>query len=369
MPLQDAVNSLNSVTLSNISNYGAGNIWNKTGDVPSIEQLSGGFKSITSINKPEVLNLTYVPKEVPEFEGHLVNGIEILSGVNPVRRGSSEALAQKLSGAAYALLDAKSIEYLQGLVRSGVRWLEQAATATVSIYRRFGTAPQVIELAGRSNKAFMDDFVGQRDLSTIERVTVDIGNPMSRTVAGRLNLVDYLLKLPSSPIKTPEQIEEVLATGRMEPVIEGERLELLNIKAENEALSDGQPVHAVFCDNHPMHMREHASTAASPAARENPALLQNLQLHMAEHSNLWRTTDPAILMACGVPPPPPPPGMMGPPGTGGPPPGPPHIAGPQPHGHTSAMVPPNGAGAMSQPEMPHVAQPPLGAPAPMPGVM
>jgi hypothetical protein len=253
-------------------------------------------------------------------------------------------------------------------VRGAVRWLEQVATATVAIHKRYGTVPMIVELAGKTSKAFMNDFVGVRDLSSIERVSVDIGNPMSRTVAGRLNLVDYLLKLPSSPIKTPEQIEEVLSTGRLEPVIEGERLELLNIRQENEKLSDGEMVQAAFCDNHLLHLREHASVIASPVARQDPGLLGNLQQHMSEHGMLWRTTDPAILFALGVPPPPPPPQMAGPSVTPPPQPGATTSTEPPQAGNVSAtMVPPDGAGAMPQPSMPNMPNNPGANSAPMPG--
>jgi hypothetical protein len=189
---------------------------------------------------------------------------------------------------------------------------------------------------------------------------------MTRTVAGRVNIATMLMQMQPSAIKTPEELQQVLDTGRLDPAVEGTRAELLNIRAENEMLQDGKPAMAAFTDNHPMHMREHAAVIASPEARSSPEVLNALSEHMNEHANLWRTTDPTILMAIGVPPPPPPP-MMGPPGMAGP---------PQPGATNGTPPPPEGAadgtGPMAQgPDVqtPGLPPQPNGDAGVMPGVM
>jgi hypothetical protein len=207
---------------------------------------------------------------------------------------------------------------------------------TIRHYRTFLQYPQVVLMAGKANRSIAKEFSGDT-FTGIERVAVDIGNPMTRTIAGRMNIAEMLLQMPQSPIKTPEELQQVLATGRLEPAIEGVQAELLNIRAENEMLMDGKVPMAAATDNHPMHMREHPCVIASPEARESPELVNATMQHMQMHANLWRTTDPTILMALGVPPPPMMQPGMAPPGAA--PPGPPGAA-PGP----AAALQPNGQG-------------------------
>jgi hypothetical protein len=60
-------------------------------------------------------------------------------------------------------------------------------------------------------------------------------------------------------------------------------------------------------------MREHSSVLASPEARENPAVIEAVMTHIlgpGGHAELWRGTDPALLMALDIAPPPPDPALM-----------------------------------------------------------
>jgi hypothetical protein len=378
---QHVVNSLDSTITSAIANVGYGSVWVKAGDNLDVESVTGNLKMIRSANKPEPLNLLEIPQLVNEYKNQKIAGMEAISGVNSARRGTL-VNEKAMSGAALALVDAKAIEYSKGLERGYVKWLERMATAIIRAYRRYAKVPQVALVAGKANRSYMKQFTGA-DLDRIERVTVDLGSPLARTVSGRMNLAQMFLgmvnpKTGDSVIKTPDQLVQVLNTGRLEPVIEATTAELMNIRAENERLSDGKPCHALISDNHPLHIREHLITTNSPEARESaqpgpdgmpgvtPAdvALEHVQEHMA----LWSEAPPALLAALGVPPPPMPVAPVPPPGAvdgggGGPvPPGQ-----PQPDG---AVPAPGGMGDALQGSMPQMPKSPLTgerAEYPMPG--
>lgn len=143
----------------------------------------------------------------------------------------------------------------------------------------------------------MKEFTGA-DLSEINRVTVDVGSPLSRTTAGKLSILESLAQ--AGLIKNMDQYLQVLQTGTLEPAIEGETAELMLIRSENEKLGEGAgDVIAVATDNHSMHIQEHKSVLASPESRSNPAIVQATLAHIQEHINLLSTVDPNLLAMMG----------------------------------------------------------------------
>lgn len=350
LPLQHVNSTIKSLILSHINNYGTGVYWTKPGGNTTISDLKAGFKLLKSPEPPQAIAPPPIPDYMPEVARDNVATMEALSGINSVRRGtvnSERTIQPQLA----ALLDAKAIEFSYGLQRCYVRFLEGMATKTIQLYQRFAKAPQVAQLVGKANRPYMREFTGN-DLSQISRVTVDIGNPLSRTTSGRMQLAQLYMQIQPSPIQTPQQLEEVLSTGRLEPAIEATRAELLRIRSENEALSDGRPVQACAYDHHPTDIREHLAVISSPEARALPQpdetgmippeamqaqqVLEATLAHIQQHLDLWRSTDPAALAALGIPPPPPPPMPAPPLGATVTPP-------PQPGAPGGTVAPPRGA--------------------------
>ena len=75
----------------------------------------------------------------------------------------------------------------------------------------------------------------------------------------------------------------VLETGRLESATRATRDELLLLKTEYERLQEGvvPPVHHLH--NHALHYKENAAVLYSPENLENPAVLQAVEAHLAEH--------------------------------------------------------------------------------------
>lgn len=299
LPIQDAVNSLFSTILSNQSSFGVQSIIMPRGTdiVPS--SLVGGLNLIEynaiGGGKPEPLQLTSTPKEVFDFLQQLIHEMETISGVNSVTRGNPEPNLK--SGNAMALIQSMSLQYMSGLQQSYVQLIEDVGTGMIKMLQRFASVPRIAMITGKSNRSYMKEFTGD-DLSSISRVIVDVGNPLARTTAGRVEMAEQMLQM--SLIKTPEQYLMVVNTGKLESMTEDTVSELLLIKAENEALvSNDIEVVAVATDQHSLHIKEHKSVLADPDLRRDPALVKRTLDHIQEHINLLQTLDPQFLAMMG----------------------------------------------------------------------
>jgi hypothetical protein len=295
--VQDAIDMLYSTILTNQAAFGVQNIAMPKGHNISVSEIIGGVNLIeydSKLGKPEPLNLTQTPAEIFNFIGQLEKVAETLSGVNSVARGNPEASLK--SGAALALVQSMSLQFASNLQQSYAQLLEDVGTSVLNILRDFAKTKRVAMVAGKSSRSMMKDFTGD-DLNLINRVVVDMGNPLARTTAGRINLAENLLQ--NKLVKNAEQYIQVLSTGRLDPLIEGEQAELLNIKAENEELSDSKPVPVVITDNHALHISEHKTVLASPEARRDPNLIGIVTKHLQDHIDILRNSDPAVLQLLG----------------------------------------------------------------------
>src|SRR5690606_1700625 len=106
----------------------------------------------------------------------------------------------------------------------------------------------------------------------VSRVVVDVGNPLSRTIAGRVEMADHMAQLKL--IQNPQQYTMVMETGRLDTMYEGDISDLLNIKRENELLLEGETVFANILDRHRMHISEHRAVINDPDLRSQPELYQ-----------------------------------------------------------------------------------------------
>lgn len=289
LPVQEALDMLYSTVTSNQSTFGVQNILTPKGHDLSTSQMSGGLNVMEydpKVGKPEALNLTQTPPEIFNFIQMLEKVQETISGVNSVARGNPEASLK--SGAALALVQSMAIQFSMGLQQSYSQLVEDLGTGTINILKTFAAVPRVAAIAGKSNRPMMKDFSGE-DLDAINRVTVDMGNPMTRTTAGKTNLAEWYLD--KGMIDNPDQVVQVITTGRLEPIVEGKQANLLLIKGENEQLSDGIPQRALIFDDHAKHVLEHSIVLANPEIRQDPSnpIVQITLDHIQEHFDLAGT--------------------------------------------------------------------------------
>lgn len=318
-PIQEMINSTYSAISTNQNAFAVQNIYVPRGADIQVNNLDGAMNIIEANAKPEALNLTQTPKEVFEYLNVLIQAAETISGINSVARGNPEASLK--SGTALALVQSMSLQFMSGLQQSYVKLIEDVGTSLINILKDFATTPKFVALVGKNNRPLLKEFTGD-SISAINRVVVDIGNPLARTIAGRVQMAEQMLQM--NLIKDPQMYFQVINTGRIDAMFEGEMSELLLVKSENERLMDGEQVQASMLDQHKMHIMEHRAVLADPDLRKDNDLAQKTFAHIQEHINYLRTADPQLLGLIGETPlaPPPQPDQGGPGGIvqGNPPP-------------------------------------------------
>lgn len=301
-PLQEGINALYSTILTNNNAFGVQNVFVPKNANIAVNTLEGGLNIIEGDAKPEPLNLTQTPAETFKLLEMLEKAAETISGVNSVSRGNPESSLK--SGTALALVQSMSLQFMSGLQQSYVKLIEDVGTAVITILKDFSTAPKVIAMVGKNNRPYLKEFTGE-SISAINRVVVDVGNPLSKTIAGRVQMAEQLLQMKL--LKNPEQYMQILNTGKLDSAMEGEMSELLLIKSENEKMLDGELPIVSPLDQHRLHISEHKAVLADPDLRQDASMVKNVMDHIQDHLNMLRNTDPDLLALIGEQP-------LGPPG-------------------------------------------------------
>jgi hypothetical protein len=215
-PLQEMLNSTYSAIATNQNAFAVQNLFVPRGADISINSLEGSMNIIEGNSKPEPLQLTSTPPEVFKFLETLERAMETISGVNSVARGNPEASLK--SGSALALVQSMALQFISGLQQSYVHLIESVGTALIQILKDYATTPKIVALVGRNNRPLLKEFTGEQ-ISSINRVIVDLGNPLSRTIAGRVQMAEQLAQMKL--LKSPQQYFQVMNTGRLDATFEG----------------------------------------------------------------------------------------------------------------------------------------------------
>lgn len=237
---------------------------------------------------PSALNLCNTPPEMFNMLAKFESAMETVSGINSVVRG--EATAGVTSGTALALLQNQSLSFADQLQENYVKMAEDVSTATIRLLRDFANSPRVVAIVGKNNEPAMKDFNGD-DLQNVNRVMVELGNPLSRTVAGRLELANNLVQ--TGLIKQPEHYLEVLETGNLDVLTEAATGQLSLIRGENELMMDGQQTQAMITDDHKLHINEHAAILNNPILRQDDNLCAGILNHIQAHIQFMQ--DPNVM--------------------------------------------------------------------------
>lgn len=313
-PIQEMINAAYSTISSNINAFGVQSIFFPRDADLTVSSIEGGMNIIEGNAPPQPINLTETPAEVYKFLEILIKSAETISGVNSVARGNPEASLK--SGAALALVQSMALQYVSGLQQSYVKLVEDVGTSMIKFLQIFAATDRVAAIVGKNNRAYLKEY-NSNDIDKIGRVYVDLGNPLSQSTAGRVQMASEMMQM--GVIKNPNQYFQVLNTGRLEVIFENEEQQLLLIKDENERLMSGEIPAVVAGDRHREHILEHFSVLNDPDIRKDQNLLRIVNDHIQMHMDALRNTDPDLLSMVGevaLPPIqiPPMPGMPGEPG-------------------------------------------------------
>lgn len=297
LPLQDAVNIMYSILLTNNNAFGVQSILSPRGADIDFTQFGAGMSFIEynqQAGKPEPLQFTASSGETYKYLEMLEKTIETISGVSSVTRGAPDPSLR--SGTALALVQSMTLQYMSGLQQSYVQLLEDCGTGIIDMLKDFAAEKRVATIVGENNRSLTKEFTGD-DLSTVGRIIVDTGNPLAATHAGKMQIADQLLQYQL--LEDPRQYMAILQTGNLDILTENYNNDLFLIKGENEALMVGEQVAAVFSDDHIRHINQHKNVLDDIRLRRDPDLVRRVYEHINEHIELLRTVDPQLLTALG----------------------------------------------------------------------
>jgi hypothetical protein len=297
LPLQDNVDRLTSAVVTNNAAFAVQSILLPEGAQISEDALNEGLLVLKykGDKKPEALQLTASAPETYQLIDSMVQNMEKLLAVGAVARQDESAF--KTSGSALALLQSTALQFNHQIQAHYVFMLESVGTSILSILRQYASTKRVAVISGKQNKQYLREFES-KDLEGIQRVYVDLGNPVMRTIAGNYELATTMVN--QGMVKGVDQLVEVLSTGRIEPIYEGESAELMLIRSENENLANNVMQPVLITDNHPLHMREHLVVLANPTDRANPELLQACLDHIQQHVQNLQMMPPELAMIHGI---------------------------------------------------------------------
>lgn len=285
--LQENYDMLFSTITTNQEMFGVQNVMVPKGSGMNVIDMPGQMKFIEydhELGKPEPMNLLSTPPEIFNFLKQIETDMMSISGVNSVSRGDPQASLK--SGAALALVQSMAIQFNQPLQEGYVELLEDVGTATIQMLQDYASVPRVAAIAGKYNRSYVEEF-SNKDLTNIDRIIVDAGNPLMQTVAGKMELAQTMLQ--AGMIKMPDELLSVINTGSLQPFTQGKQMELLAVQQENEELKEGREVTAIITDDAVLHIQEHKSVLADPAARKDPAILAATLKHMQEHIDMLKS--------------------------------------------------------------------------------
>lgn len=293
LPLQEGINHLYSSIMSNNIAFATQNLFVKTGANIDITNLGGGLNVIQGSEKPEPLNLLGTSQETFNFLSMLESKMEQLSGINSVTRGTPDPAANLRSGNSLALVQSMAIQFQTGLQNQYVQLVEDLGVAILEILQDYAMAPRVASIIGVNNKQYLVEFKGE-DISDINRVIVDVGNPLAKTTAGRVQMAEQLMQMKPDEFSI-QQYAQVINTGRIDGMLESPIDQSNLIQMENERLIQGISVPALIIDDHKEHILRHRIMLNDIDLRTDPEKSAVIYAHLQEHIDLARSADPGLL--------------------------------------------------------------------------
>lgn len=288
VPLQEALNLLNSTVLSNQYTTGLQIIACEEGSNLSPSDLGNGITIIKYPNgshPPSGVNLTATAPEIFNYINKLEMDMNSILGVSSVSRGQGSNAS---SGSALALQASMTAQNISPIIQNYEYFTSMVMTCLLKILRTYGINNRTISILGKSKSKQV--LFNQDDLKYFDRVSVIPANPLSSTVAGRLQIAQQLL---SSGMITGGDYIQVLTTGNLDNATDSIKDMESYILSENEALIDGNnTIEALILDNHQRHIDVHLHILNDPKYRlyvidkGQGNIIQNVMAHIKQHMDL-----------------------------------------------------------------------------------
>jgi len=304
IPLQQGLNELvSSVTTNNI-NFATQCVMAPKGSGLHYQNLATGMSFIEwdpkmgPNAKPEALNLLHSAPESYQFIQSMIQQMETIAGLSAMDRGQVDASIT--SGQYAALVTTQSVLFNSPLQKAYAGMCARIAGGTIKILRRNMKRDKLAQIVGANDASYLKAY-GPEQLGDVNNFTTDIINPMLQSPAGKMQLADVLMK--TGLIKDAQQYLGVFTDGDLPQLYHRQETQLILVKAENEALLNGQTLLPAITDNHVMHILEHTANIDTIDARLNPNqpyVVQTLN-HIMAHINMLTTINPVLAGIIGDP--------------------------------------------------------------------
>lgn len=312
LSIQRMIDVVLNAICTNVSTFGMINILIPEGCDMSPADVVGGMNFIKykplpgGAGEPKALVLLATPKEAYTFLDWLINMCHQMAGVNNTLKGINDQQVQ--SGSALALRATQAILFNSLLQKAYIQFCEQLGSATIEMLQDNASIKRLGLIAGNMEKAYLKEF-SSADINQIDRVTINVGNPLTQTPEGKMELANLYKDMGF--ITVPQDIAEVLQTGNLKTMTQGPHAEMMSIYKENEILSQGGKVKALKTQNHPLYIKEHMVILSNPELVNsgnpgslNDQIVENTLAHIQDHIDQWKklsAEDPELCALLNIP--------------------------------------------------------------------
>lgn len=312
LSIQRMIDVVVNAICSNIATFATINILMPEGCDLSPSDIAGGLNFLKykplpgGAGEPKALVLLSTPKEAYQFLDWLINMHHQLAGLNNTVKGINDEQVQ--SGAALALRATQAVLFNSLLKKSYIQFMEELGSSTLEQLQDNASIPRLGLIAGNMEKAYLKEFTN-KDIDMIDRVTINMGNPLTQTPEGKMELAN--LYKDFGFITSPQDLGEVLQTGNLKVMTQGPHAEMMRITKENEILSQGGTVKSLKTDNHPLYIKERMSLFAdaqllnsNEPGSQTDQIVANVLANIQEHIQLWKqlsSEDPELCALLNIP--------------------------------------------------------------------
>lgn len=299
MAMQETLDMLKSIEVTNYRAHGAGVILNPRGSDITPRKIAAGLSVIehTPGMEPKALNFTTQPPDLAGSQERTVQTMQTTINVSSIARGDPPASLK--SGSALLFVQATASQGMQPyLNRVNASW-EGSASDYLLVFSIFVQAERSVTVTG-DNADRIEQVKGD-DVAGISRVHLAIGNPLTRSQAGAVMIGENLLA--NNRIDTNQYLE-IVDGGGIEKILEPATKRRTLVEQENSMLRDGRVPLVSPTDLHPYHMQRHAAELDSQQARLNPSVRSAVLQHLQMHQQAWMQAtmmNPGMLEGLGIP--------------------------------------------------------------------
>lgn len=284
--------------------------------------MSSGPVVLETKSKPEVLKFEALSSDVTETIGLLRDLMRESGSLNKTVMGEID---KGMPGNLAALQRAQAVQVHQTAQGEYFRLVENIATGCLALSQRFARTTQTAEIAGKGGAYELKKW-SQKDVANVPRFSLELVNPLTQSFEGRQAEAEFLatqgwiskqgylalkstgslkepLEAEQSKLELVAQHKELLRQGIGLPPIDMQRTEqalMANPAAGPVFVDDGQEhVRLAKYDPHWLTIPEYAAVLFSPAARENPAIVEAVDGVVRESLRLWASLTPDELAVLG----------------------------------------------------------------------